>query len=316
MAITKDVSGIEVTVRCNQQALHEYKCPNAQDDDDEASCPTAAQYIECIDNTEFDIFIQVDRNYAWGYRNHVLVANTYVDGKPIHGSIIRDPKARHRNVETRLIRGEEVGSKWSSTWTLRKFKFAVVKTLDDATKERIEKDRRTAEGLGTIEVRFTRTIETGLAATSNREGKGVNQKEFELAEKSLKGRAVSHGTTYDACEAIRPPTYVSTNNIEEDQGPIAIFRFLYRSREALKRELIIPRSPSLSPTIANLTPAERDRLARERLDELRNVKVKHEETRRLIKREFGEVFDLTQDKPADPTPKRGRHREVIDLTDD
>ncbi|KAH8156483.1 hypothetical protein CIB48_g11764 [Xylaria polymorpha] len=95
---------------------------------------------------------------------------------------------------------------------------------------------------------------------------------------------------------------------------------MYRSRDALKRELIIPRSPSRSPALENLTPAERDRLARERLGELRKMKMKREGGTPTIKREFGEVVDLTKDPPKPRATKKtrledGRQVDLIDLTD-
>jgi hypothetical protein len=69
-------------------------------------------------------------------------------------------------------------------------------SVDDAPKERIEKDLKTANGLGTIEVKFTRAIEYGPIPARTRDSGGANLTGFELAEKSLKGKAVSHGTSY------------------------------------------------------------------------------------------------------------------------
>lgn len=38
-----------------------------------------------------------------------------------------------------------------------------------------------------------------------------------------------------------------TWNLPEDHGPLAVYLFKYRSREALRKECIIPRSPSPIP---------------------------------------------------------------------
>ncbi|KAI3323737.1 hypothetical protein HD806DRAFT_72446 [Xylariaceae sp. AK1471] len=321
MAIHEDVPGLEVTVRCNERPLHELEDPDATDNDDAAASPMACKYIECVDDAEFDVAITVTNDYEWGYRNHVLVATVYVDGKHIRGSVIRSPETQYGVPVTRLVKGQEVvATGYTNLWSLRKFRFATVKTIDDALKERVESDLKIAKSLGTIEIKFTRAIEYG--PTSSRGASDVKSGNFELAEKSLKGKAVSHGTTYGICEAIAPPRWLDVRDILEDKGPIAIFKFMYRSRDALKRELIIPRSPSHSPALEGLTPAQRDRLARERLEELRNKKVKGEDRNSLIKREFGEVFDLTQDAPAPaprPTKKSrvdGKEVDVIDLTDD
>ncbi|KAI1296315.1 hypothetical protein F5Y03DRAFT_398843 [Xylaria venustula] len=323
MAIHDDVPGIEVTVRCDKLPLPEFDDPNAHvDDDDDASpCPSTTKYIECVDDAEFDISIAVDSDYHWGYRDHILVAKTYIDGESVRGDVINSKHTKFGLPEVRIVKGKEVQHYGSGIWSIRRCKFAAVKTIDDARKERVQSDLKIAKDLGTIEVRFTRALDAGISVTSYGGATNIKGDAFELAEKSLKGKAVSHGASYGICEAIPTPKWVCTRELEEDNGPIVIFKFIYRSREALKRELIIPRSPPRSPTLEDLTPAERDRLARERLNELRGNKIKSENGSSLIKREFGEVFDLTQGPPL-PRPLKksrlqdGREVDVVDLTDD
>lgn len=57
--------------------------------------------------------------------------------------------------------------------------------------------------------------------------------------------------------------------------PFAIIRFMYRSKDALKQELIIPQTPSPEPgpspdpqTVDNLSPEQVRRLAQERPSEI------------------------------------------------
>ncbi|KAI0485557.1 hypothetical protein F4859DRAFT_387522 [Xylaria cf. heliscus] len=316
MAIHNDVPGLEATVRCNQEPLQELEDPYAHDDNDAAACPLTTKYIECVDNAEFDVTIEVSPDYQWGYRNHILVASTYVDGKRIRGIIIRSTETDNGRRFKTHCKGREVFSSNTGLWSLRKFKFTVVKTIDDTQKERVERDLKVAKNLGIIEVRFARSIEYG--PISYHGTNDVRSGAFELSEKSIKGEGVSHGTSYGDCQTIVAPTFYDIRDIVEDNGPILIIRFVYRSRDALKRELIIPRSPS--PTLENLTPAERDRLARERLDELREIKIKREGRNPTIKREFGEVIDLTTDLPAPRATKRahlqdGTQVDLIDLTE-
>lgn len=123
--------------------------------------------------------------------------------------------------------------------------------VDDAQKERIESDLKVAKTLGTIEVRFSRVIEEGIGSV--RHADALVPRSFELAEKSLKGKAVSHGTSYGAitssllkkkkteltacrygvCQATPAPTFITAHKIKEDNGPILIIRFMYRSRGEL-----------------------------------------------------------------------------------
>ncbi|KAK5631369.1 hypothetical protein RRF57_007083 [Xylaria bambusicola] len=330
MAISEDVPGIKVTVRVHQQPLPEFEDPEAHDRDDAAAYPLETKYIECVDDAYFDISVVVDSTYAWGYCNHILSAAFYVDGEWVRGRILRENDTKYGGLAVQVVDGKEVCSS-SGGWSLRKFRFTAVKTrvlppltsllVDDPSKERVERDLKVAKkGLGTIEVKFTRAIEYGNSYTPDH-ASSSNPARLELAEKSLKGKAVSHGTSYGVCEAISAPKYISSRDLPEDDGPILVFRFIYRSRDALRRELIIPRSPSRSPTLENLTLAERDRLARERLNELRANKIKSENRGPLIKREFNEVLDLTVDPPAPRAAKKsrlqdGREVDMVDLTND
>ncbi|RYP13469.1 hypothetical protein DL765_006882 [Monosporascus sp. GIB2] len=94
-------------------------------------------------------------------------------------------------------------------------------------------------------------------------------------------------------------------------------KFSAVTKEALKREMIIPRTPTHSPSIPDdfdsLSDAEKARLARERFQELQSLKEIKKENR-VIKREFSEVFHLADDDlPSRPIK---RTTEVIDLTND
>ncbi|TRX92701.1 hypothetical protein FHL15_006375 [Xylaria flabelliformis] len=315
MAIHDDVPGLEVTVRCNEEPLHELEDPNAHDSNDAATYPSITKYIECVDDAEFDVTIEVSSDYQWGYRNHVLVAYIYVDGKYIRGVIISSQDTCYGRPFNYCVKGPEFPSSTDS-WVLRKFKFTAVKTVDDTQKERVERDMKVAKDLGLIEIKFYRKILCGSITYNG--ASHTKSGALELAEKSIKGGGISHGTSYGRRETIKKPKAYDVSSIAEDAGPILIMKFLYRSRDALKRELIIPRSPS--PTFENLTPAERDRLARERLDELREMKIKRENLNPTIKREFGETIDLTEVAPELPSMKKtrlkdGRQVDLIDLTE-
>ncbi|KAI1364963.1 hypothetical protein F5Y08DRAFT_305483 [Xylaria arbuscula] len=317
MAISESVPGIAVTVQCDKQPLPEFEDPDAHDhNDDAAAYPIETKYVECIDNAHFQICLVVDSSYDWSYRNHVLVAVISVDGQWVRGQIIKQ-RPEDNGYYKHRVNGKEVCNSLG-TWSVRRFIFSAVKTIDEAKKERVEGDRKIANGLGTIHVDFFRAT---IRAPSTGHVTDANSGGFELAEKALKGKAISHGTSYGAREAIPTPKFSKTDYLPEDNGPIVTFKFFYRSRDALKRELIIPRSPSRSPTIEDLTPAERDRLARERLNELREKRIKSDNSGSLIKREFNEVFDLTIDTPTPhPTKKSrledGKEIDVVDLTDD
>ncbi|RYP90320.1 hypothetical protein DL770_003543 [Monosporascus sp. CRB-9-2] len=94
-------------------------------------------------------------------------------------------------------------------------------------------------------------------------------------------------------------------------------KFSAVNKEALRREMIIPRTPTQSPAIQDdfdsLSDAEKARLARERFQELQSIKkIKKEEP--VTKRGFSEVFDLTNNDP--PSRPIKRTAQVVDLTED
>ncbi|KAK8094629.1 hypothetical protein PG997_001314 [Apiospora hydei] len=320
MTINEDVPGIHAAVQINGVEVAEYEAPDAGDED--APVPTVTKYVECIDNANFTIRMGVNRAYEWGYRNHALSLQVYVDGHWVIGKLFKSPMAPDAGffppAET-VIRGREEINPSTNEWVLRNFKFASVTTVDEAQQERVKDDLKIASKLGVIEVQVLRGIVGGEVVS--RPGNIKNNK-FELSEKSLKGKAVSHGTNFESGTRLdRVPRYSDFEPLPEDRGPIAIFRLIYRSREALKREMIIPRTPPpRSPRLAALTDAERDRLARERLEQLKGTKVKREGDA-PVKREHGDHYDLIQDSAPGRPSKRtrlnsGEEVELIDLTDD
>ncbi|KAI1179570.1 hypothetical protein F4777DRAFT_436034 [Nemania sp. FL0916] len=319
MAINDDVPGLKAVVWCGIRQLPELEDPHAEENNGESACPQTTKYIECLDDAEFQVSVSVTPDYNWNYRNHILVIKVYVDGELATSYVLRDSRIYGDGQSTCNFKGRNTYSATTGQWSLNRFKFSPIKTVDDTRKERVETDIKAAKGLGTIEVQFTRAIDRGQ--TYNDNPHKIRPKAFELAEKSLKGKAISHGTSYGAAVPIRTPNFVDARDLPEDNGPILAIKFMYRSRAALQRELILPRSRSPSPTIDNLTADERDRLARERLRELRAMKTKQEKREPLVKRELDKIVDPT-DAPVRFRPTKkirlgdGRKVDVVDLTDD
>ncbi|ETS79320.1 hypothetical protein PFICI_09173 [Pestalotiopsis fici W106-1] len=312
--IHEDVPGMEVTVQINGVDVKEYDAPEAGDEDKDY--PTITKYIESIDDAFFAVNLNINNHYDWrhGKAKHCLSCECYVDGCWIGARVVKEA----RDI---LIRGHQSINN-AGEGELSKLQFASIQTIDDAKKERVEKDMKATKNLGLIDVKLYRGTEHG--AIAHQAERSPKRDRFEFAEKSLKGKAISHGTTLRSKEQITKPYWVDFRHLPEDnKQPIARFRFLYRSRDALKREMIIPRSPTPSPPTFNaLSDAELRRLARERFNQLQDSAVKNESSR-PIKRELGEVYDLTgstapkkQRKGKMTRLESGRRVEVIDLSDD
>lgn len=68
----------------------------------------------------------------------------------------------------------------------------------------------------------------------------------EVAEKALKGKAISCGVAYGEQKVVQR-TAKEYVDIDGHNNPIGVFIFKYRSRKDLQSELIISRSPSPEP---------------------------------------------------------------------
>ncbi|KAL7624189.1 hypothetical protein AAE478_005747 [Parahypoxylon ruwenzoriense] len=322
MAVLDGFPGVQVTIRINGVDCVEYDDPDVPNPPSDRSM--SSKYIESLDDTEFAIYARVDDSYKWASRDHLLTFYPYVDGKSFYGETIWSSGSR----KDLLIKSIDEPCGEDGSWFRRKLKFSAVKIVEDTTKKRVEADREVAKRLGVIEVDVFRCIDSGRSDWQPCSYRAKDS--FELAEKSLKGKGISHGTV---CNFFDFPVLR-----EDNDRPIATFRFYYRSKskrsylcsfleariayhnknntEALQQELIIPSAPFRSPMLDGLSEEERDRLARERLDQMKAEKsIKKDETPEK-KRKYRKVVDLTSDDESDRSVTLRASLEVIDLTED
>ncbi|KAI0130944.1 hypothetical protein F4814DRAFT_445088 [Daldinia grandis] len=315
MAILEAVPGVEITIRINNINCMEYDDPNVPEH--QSSHPTSSKYIESLDNTKFTICISINEDYDWSDKSNCLCFTAWVDSTWIQSSIIFKTQLTDGHCEA-ILNGKDIFCDRTKSWFNHALEFSTVKTLENVTKERIERDQQAAKGLGLIKIKIERQIYLGKDR-NNYKVTDRGSSSFELAEKSLKGKSISHGTILSTGTKIPRPRHVKTQRLPGDHGPIAIFQFRYRSKRALQQELIIPRSPPRSPSLDGLSMAEINRLAKERLDDINAKKllVKEEpKSMKREKREVDEVYDLAKDgTSARPVKIRRLPSEVIDLTD-
>ncbi|KAI2470387.1 hypothetical protein F4781DRAFT_390782 [Annulohypoxylon bovei var. microspora] len=324
MAIIEGRPGIGVTVVVAGRDATEYNDPDALEHqpNEAASCLTSTKYIECIDGANFSVNYHVSEYHNWGYRGHSLRFDLKVDGILVFSRITE----KHHLIDGHTIAKiyeKESYNRETRQWSGQKFKFSAITTVDDVKKDRVEGDMKIAKDLGIIEVKVYRCINKGDCGPSNHGHNAIKSIGRELSEKALKGKAISHGTSFSSPNIIKTPRFVDATLLAEDNGPIAVFRFHYRSRDALKREMIIPRTPSRSPTsrpdIARMSRAEVERLAQERLEQLQEDGNVKQERKPIIKRELkrraSEVIDLS-DENAQFSRRSKPKPEFIDLTDD
>ncbi|KAI1089678.1 hypothetical protein F5B19DRAFT_495178 [Rostrohypoxylon terebratum] len=281
MAILKKLPGVQLTMKVAGYDTIKYNDPDTSEHIPEAAeYPISLKYIECIDGADFTIRYCIINNYCWNHGINCLDFSLTVDRTHIQSRILNKNSARPECE----IKYKEFYDQEKRQWQGQKLKFSAVTTVDDASKDRIKRD----------------------TVSARNQHKVVKAAGYELSEKTLKGKAISHGTSFSTPETIVAPRFVDAERIGD--RPIAIFRFHYRSRDALKREMIIPRTPSPSEDpragIARMSRAEfrtGDGVKQER-----KPNIKQE-----LKRKASEVIDLSDDKP-----RRARSPVFVDLTDD
>ncbi|KAF6844682.1 hypothetical protein CMUS01_00866 [Colletotrichum musicola] len=320
MAFIPEAPGIKVTIEVNGLTAQEYDDQDGpQGEDRDIAYQRSDKYVESKDDAHFAIVYEVTQNGGWLDHESALSFCLSVDGDS-KDSVVWEAFKTHRGSTWRhSVPGQRVASAHSGMESIRKFKFSKVTTVDDMSKERVSKDIKAAKSLGTIQVLVysIRVLGTSGAGAGFAASRGAN---FEIAEKALKGKAVSHGTSFTDGGLVPEVRRVSVH-YNHDKKPIMAFNFKYRDRDALHKELVIPRSPT-PQGIDRLSEAEIRRLAAERLDDMnqarRSPTMKRENKGPVIKRENAEFYDLTEE-PAKREWKKVKidnNREAIDLTDD
>lgn len=273
-----------------------------------------SNFVQVIDDAEFRIRIEVTPEYRV---NSGLSFVAEVDGTPIcmlsvkYEDLLRETWVGHLDAFVKRISSTQVAS--------RPLKFSSITKVDNVDSEQVKKDAEDMASVGEIYVYVHRTA-PGNAAVSNfptPDPKQIGR----VSEKALKGQAISHSVGYGAEQHILRPTSPKTVFLDGQQKPTAVFRFKYRSKQALQAELIIPRSPSPDVILPNLntrdgsgadTAASREA----RLSSLKSeiAKIKSEEDASIGRKRRGTEGILAG--RAYKTSRRCDGSLLVDLTND
>ncbi|KAI1173287.1 hypothetical protein F4777DRAFT_600758 [Nemania sp. FL0916] len=302
MAILDEVPGIEVTVLVNGRPATEF------DDPDSCGYPVVSKYIEAIDDATFKIKVKINPDlYAWKPVSHWLRARTGIDGREISRSVIKP------GTKSFSVKGEDVYDERSKDSYQNSFKFSAIKRVDNRSEEYSSADLEVSPDLGFIQLSLDRWhVKKRAKAQPPATLPSDTDTTLEIAEEALKGNSATHRTSFSKIGAVQKYDRVTGSRLVGDKGPIAVFQFKYRSKESLKHELVIPRTPSpkskqaISQSIQNMSIHEVQRRSRRR----------NERLQASIKREFNEIIDVN-DEEEDATARASKRSKVtIDLTED
>ncbi|ROT43266.1 hypothetical protein SODALDRAFT_34841 [Sodiomyces alkalinus F11] len=315
MAIIEAIPGLEVSVDVNGERAQEYDDADGLEEDVSTRRARYRRfvYIESKSDALFSVKLRLPNTIRLSTPSNALAYKIYVDGanKAYYTHFLNGGLDRPH-----VIDGAHDMDPATGQVLLKKFKFAPVTTVDDADAARVRNDVQAAKNLGAIQVRFYR-VNAETTPHDIRVHVSVPDGSSELAEKALKGRAISHKASHVNGGYVRPPKAVNITK-QIDKEPLAVFNFKYRSREALRSELVIPRS--LSPNPVERTSPDRIRGAgdvQETLASREPAIVKREQKPR-IKREVDEVRDFTAIRSERQWKyvKLENGTRAVDLTDD
>ncbi|KAF5565455.1 hypothetical protein FPHYL_4253 [Fusarium phyllophilum] len=312
MAVLDEVPLVTARVRVAGELATEYDPLGDQEpvinlDKEGNKINTRNCYIESKSGAEFAVEVTVSDKYRLPHSHDRFIAEVSIDGQWMESSCIMIPFPP--GMPYTIVISSCDFSTENERVVVRKFVFApITKTSDHISTDRLNNDIKQAETLGTIRLRLItgRFIGPHLKKPLIWHG----GRDVELAEKALKGRAISHATLL--AETDKKP---SQNRVAiEDRRLLGEIFFRYRSYQALQHEMIIPRTPSprLSgldeDSLSHLSENDIRRLAMERLRDTQ------------VKDEFSQVKREAEENPRTPRSwkfvKLDNGREAVDLTDD
>ncbi|KAH9903647.1 hypothetical protein F4778DRAFT_790702 [Xylariomycetidae sp. FL2044] len=262
MAILEHVPGFEVDILVDGQPVTEYDDPNQAAVAGLAARQKSPKYIESIDEAEYAIRTKVTPEFLWGEgARSALEVEVRID------DIIARHFCLHYMTVVEVITTEfETDDLGDGQHSVRRFKFAPVKTVGDDGTEREDADGRPANTRGQITVRVYRSIVVNQIAPTP-ESRSPSAATPKTLEKWTEGEAIV--SSAKAHPVAASTLITDAIRLDHDDNPMAEYTFLYRSKDILMQELIKPRRPSSSTStsrVGDWSRADVMRLAQERLD--------------------------------------------------
>ncbi|KAH7319472.1 hypothetical protein BKA65DRAFT_514582 [Rhexocercosporidium sp. MPI-PUGE-AT-0058] len=326
MAILPGVPGLQVTIQSFNEDLPEYNDDSEFTQSKFAHLPEGSRsqkFVECKTDAEFRIRLVLKHPYKMDCQSLAFKAN--VDGHGIAQATCTDAwftRCSGFYMEVITARLDRISPTQLSS---RVLKFSSIKKVDDPDSHRVKKDAKALAGIGEIVVSVHRAVQKEVNAPAvGNYNLAQHKPPAEVAEKALKGKAISHGVSFGE-QQIVTRTSKETMDLDGPHNPIGVFVFKYRSREDLQSELIIPRSPTPEPTPAPLNSRSSNssdgamnreaRLANLK-KEIAEIKAEEDDGPRGRKRDREGDASGSGSGRAFKTSRGASGNIVIDLTDD
>ncbi|KAK6503564.1 hypothetical protein TWF481_008578 [Arthrobotrys musiformis] len=209
--------------------------------------------------------------------------NAYVDGVKVFYFTTTDPTA--------IIYRSSAAV--DGVFEMREMRFSRLSTVDQKL-DVMETRTDVLQNIGSLKVLVFRAEKeaTECEATGGKASENIK----DIHEKSLKGRAVSHRTSFGPVEYRTSPAF-NTKKLDPPHHPYVTFVFLYASKSYLQSEGLVPRSPSPDPSTEDYEGKSVDEMSPEDLRrELLRYRAQDRDEKKSIKRE--RERDLVPCEPA------------------
>ncbi|KAF2766413.1 hypothetical protein EJ03DRAFT_377022 [Teratosphaeria nubilosa] len=232
MAISPGMPGVEVTVVVDGAPLKEHVDAELEEED-----RTVTRYIEATSGKKFEI--QIAGRTGVRFFDDCIVIDVFVDGQ-----LADNPLVRKREYKLHGLR-ETVKGAAISARAMKEFSFSSLETVSDG--HTLNGELSKFKELGVIKVTFTH--KNVVARSKETLGFGADKQDDKamVSEKALKGQSISHTVSYGKTVMVPKLKVFSTQVVRGLPDPYMTFVFHYRSLDALKSMLIIPRTPTPPP---------------------------------------------------------------------
>ncbi|TWU74090.1 hypothetical protein ED733_004547 [Metarhizium rileyi] len=274
MAVISTVPGIDISVHVNGEVAQEY--------------PPPCQLDGCMSSVPSNREI---------FAINAIALFVYIDGHPV-GSRLIHRKSGLSGSTTFKFKDELFQSDVAGLCVRQSFSFSPISTVEEAASPKVKRDVERAKDLGSILVKLSTCCAGQMRPwTPLKQNKSSN---FALAEKAMKGRELSHGTSYiregmvSTCRHAR-----LTYNLV----PLGQYIFQYRSRE----RTYYPPNTTASWWLFNCKELSSmpDRYVRLLSEEMPRIKREKEVKQETLSYSFKRTIDLTEDSLGKMNEHRG-----------
>ncbi|KAF8860117.1 hypothetical protein BDZ45DRAFT_741723 [Acephala macrosclerotiorum] len=220
---------------------------------------TVSTYVESVANAPFAIKFTVNKVYQKEMiRRNFAKIGFYVtiDGNSLDPEFCPRPWFNWKDNKDKKewvmeLDGIKAQAGTRGKVTQRGFRFAKIETTgDSAESKKVKRLHQRLLKVGLIEIKVFRETagKKGAKLDADLAAFMKDDERKNVPEKAIKGEAKSDCTALGEAKKVKKgDTFRETKKKDGEDYPLIIFRFMYRSREALRQLHIIERTPTPSP---------------------------------------------------------------------